>query len=249
MMMTTATTTSTTSNLNISTAGTSASNVYTYTINTPTWNDWVIDTSSISNSLEICGKSIQDYVKEICENELKGDKSKMTDKFKFGPIKDGTVAFSMRGIAVKNSSGEWVCYDEKTDEIVSVEGMTMDCGGMIFAMPVALKDVQLGDLIIHNKHYCYVMDGDENVLSVIDINDGSIKDIMPTKSPFGFNFITKVTSLMNAGKPSEDSPFGDNFMMYMMMMNGEIDKKMLPFLMMQNKGQIDPMMLMVLFAK
>ena len=120
---------------------------------------------------------------------------------------------------------------------------------MIFAMPVALKDVQLGDLIIHNKHYCYVMDGDENVLNVIDINDGSIKDIMPTKSPFGFNFVTKITSLMNAGKPSEDSPFGDNFMMYFMMMNGEIDKKMLPLLMMQGKGQIDPMMFMILCSK
>lgn len=248
-MMTTATTTSTTSNLNISTAGTSASNVYTYTINTPTWNDYVIDTSAVSNSIEICGKSIEDYVKEICKNELKGDKSKMTDKFKFGPIKDGTVAFSMRGIAVKNSSGEWVCYDEKTDEIVSVDGMTMDCNGMIFAMPVALKDVQLGDLIIHNKHYCYVMDGDENILNVIDINDGSIKDIMPTKSPFGFNFVTKITSLMNAGKPSADSPFGDNFMMYLMMMNGEIDKKMLPLLMMQGKGQIDPALLMILCSK
>lgn len=247
-MMTTATTTSTTSNLNIST-GTSASNVYTYTINTPSWNDYIIDTSAISNSLNICGKSIEDYVKEICENELKGDKKTMAEnKFKFGPIKDGTVAFSMRGIAVKNSSGEWVCYDEKTDEIVSVDGMTMQNSEMIFAMPVALKDVKMGDLIIHNKHYCYVMDGDESILSVIDISDGSVKDIMPTKSPFGFNFVTKVMSPINIGTPSADSPFGDNYMLYMMMMNGSIDKSMLPMLMMQ-KGQIDPMLMMVLCSK
>lgn len=168
-------------------------------------------------------------------------------KFQFGPIKDNSVALSIRGVAVKNTAGEWVCYDEKNDEIVNVDNLTFDCANMIYAMPVALKDIQIGDLIIHNKHYCYVLDGDDNVLNVIDVSDGSIKDIMPTKSPFGFNFVTKVTSFMDCGKPDAENPFGDNFMMFMLMQNEKMDKNnILPFLMMQKDNKIDPLMLALL---
>ena len=168
-------------------------------------------------------------------------------KFQFGPIKDNSVTLSIRGVAVKNTADEWVCYDEKNDEIVNVDNLTFDCANTIYAMPVALKDIQIGDLIIHNKHYCYVLDGDDNVLNVIDVSDGSIKDIMPTKSPFGFNFVTKVTSFVDCGKPDAENPFGDNFMMFMLMQNEKMDKNnILPFLMMQKDNKIDPLMLALL---
>lgn len=243
-------------NTNTCNATTTTGNSYTYTIHAdPSWNFGGISTSIDPDTVYVNGKNMNDYIKEICESmsglkpkseTTKENKKMKFSKFNFGPITDGSVAMSIRGLAVKNTAGEFVAYDEKNDEIVEVTGMTFDCGNMIFAVPVALKDVAMGDVIIHNKHYCYVMDGDESVLNVIDVSDGTIKDIMPAKSPFGFNYVTKVVSLMDIGKASADSPFGDNFLTMMYMMGGDIDNKMLPLLMMTKSDKMDPMMLALL---
>ena len=236
------------------TSNTTAASHYTFTIPAD-YNNVITSTNISPNTISIDGKSVEEYVKEICDSmhvvkstseTTKENKKMKFGKFNFGPITDGSVAMSIRGLAVKNTAGEFVAYDDKNDEIVEVTGMTFDCGNMIFAVPVALKDVAMGDVIIHNKHYCYVMDGDETVLNVIDVSDGTIKDIMPAKSPFGFNYVTKVVSLMDIGKASADSPFGDNFLTMMYMMGGDIDNKMLPLLMMQKGGKIDPMLLALL---
>lgn len=223
-------------------AGIGTSNTYTttntaYPNTTSTWTINLPDTGIISNYQ---GIPFDEYIKQIIKDEK--DKESKQDmlgfgKFQFGPIKDGSVALSIRGVAVKNTAGEYVCYDENTNEIVSVDGLTFDSSDMIYAMPVALKDVRPRDLIIHNKHYCYVIEYDETTLRVIDVPDGTIKEILPTKSPFGFNFVTKVTSLMNCGQADENNPFGNNFMMFMLMQDGKLDKSMLPFLMMQQNSQ------------
>ena len=236
------------------TSNTTAASSYTFTI--PADYSNVITSTNINpNTINIDGKSVEEYIREICDamhvikpksETTKENKKMKFGKFNFGPITDGSVAMSIRGLAVKNTAGEFVAYDEKNDEIIEVTGMTFDCGNMIFAVPVALKDVAMGDVIVHNKHYCYVMDGDETVLNVIDVSDGTIKDIMPAKSPFGFNYVTKVISLMDIGKASADSPFGDNFLTMMYMMGGDIDSKMLPLLMMQKGDKMDPMMLALL---
>jgi hypothetical protein len=224
---------------------TSASNTYNCTNTNPnTVSSWTInlpDTGIISN---YNGIPLDEYIKSIVKEETKKEKKDTMlgfGKFQFGPIKDNSVALSIRGVAVKNAAGEYVCYDENTNEIVSVDGLTFDSSDMIYAMPVAIKDVRPCDLIIHNKHYCYVAEVDDTTLRVIDIPDGTIKDILPTKSPFGFNFITKVTSFMNCGNADENNPFGNNFMMFMLMQDGKLDKSMLPFLLMQqnNSGNMD----------
>lgn len=236
------------------TSNTTAASSYTFTIPAD-YNNVITSTSINPNTISIDGKSVEEYIREICDSmhvvkskseTTKENKKMKFGKFNFGPITDGSVAMSIRGLAVKNTAGEFVAYDEKNDEIVEVTGMTFDCGNMIFAVPVALKDVAMGDVIVHNKHYCYVMDGDETVLNVIDVSDGTIKDIMPAKSPFGFNYVTKVISLMDIGKASADSPFGDNFLTMMYMMGGNIDSKILPLLMMQKGDKMDPMMLALL---
>lgn len=158
----------------------------------------------------------------------------LSNKYQFGPITDKSVIMSIRGLAVKNGDGEYVYYDANKDEIVSVDGMTFDNNNLIYAMPVAFTDVCLGDIVIHNKHYCYVMDSDEAILNVLDISDGTVKDIMPTKSPFGFNFVTKVTPLINIGEASAENPFG-NVLPFLLMKDGKMDD-MLPFFLM-NKSE------------
>ena len=128
----------------------------------------------------------------------------------FGPMNDG-VAFSPYGLAVRNSKGEFYTYNPVTAQTIDVTGFTFDFKGMIYRMPVAVKDIKVGDMIIHKNKPMFVTSIDNTNIEVIDILDSEIKSIIPTTNPFGFNFITKIVSLVNFGgnAPSPDQPFGN----------------------------------------
>ena len=128
----------------------------------------------------------------------------------FGPINDG-VAFSPYGLAVRNSKGEFYTYNPATAQTIDVTGFTFDFKGMIYRMPVAVKDIKVGDMIIHKHKPMFVTSIDNTNIEVIDILDSGIKSIIPTTNPFGFNFVTKIVSLVNFGgsAPSPDQPFGN----------------------------------------
>ena len=101
-------------------------------------------------------------------------------------------------------------------------------------MPVAIKDVKAGDVVVHNRVPMYVTSVNNGTLTVVDIREGAEKTIYPIKSPFGFNFVTKVVSLFDnmANQASADAPFGN----------------MLPFMLMNNKD-MDPMMFMMMMGQ
>lgn len=128
----------------------------------------------------------------------------------FGPMNDG-VAFSPYGLAVRNSKGEFYTYNPATAQTIDVTGFTFDFKGMIYRMPVAVKDIKVGDMIIHKHKPMFVTSIDNTNIEVIDILDSEIKSIIPTTNPFGFNFVTKIVSLVNfgGGAPSPDQPFGN----------------------------------------
>lgn len=128
----------------------------------------------------------------------------------FGPMNDG-VAFSPYGLAVRNSKGEFYTYNPATAQTIDVTGFTFDFKGMIYRMPVAVKDIKVGDMIIHKYKPMFVTSIDNTNIEVIDILDSEIKSIIPTTNPFGFNFVTKIVSLVNFGgsAPSPDQPFGN----------------------------------------
>lgn len=128
----------------------------------------------------------------------------------FGPMNDG-VAFSPYGLAVRNSKGEFYTYNPVTAQTIDVTGFTFDFKGMIYRMPVAVKDIKVGDMIIHKNKPMFVTSIDNTNIEVIDILDSEIKSIIPTTNPFGFNFVTKIVSLVNFGgnAPSPDQPFGN----------------------------------------
>jgi hypothetical protein len=96
-------------------------------------------------------------------------------------------------------------------------------------MPAAVKDIKVGDIVIHNRVPMFVLAKTDTDLTVIDIRESTKKTIMPVKSPFGFNFITKVVSLIDLSGASADTPFGN----------------MLPLLMMGDDKNIDPMVMML----
>lgn len=213
------------------------------------WNDGTaIDTYATSvskvDSCDICyHKNKCDscyYAKKANENKNdEGEKTKMKGfNFDFGPCTNDQVRMSMYGLAIKNASGEWVSYND--GQVVNVDVLNFDGAKYMFKMPVAVKDIAVGDIVIHNRVPMFV-ESVENGIHVVDIRAGEKKEILPTTNMFGFNFVTKIVSLFNAfqSSPTPDQPFGN--MLPFLMLNGEDGKSvdsdiMLMFMMMQNQN-------------
>lgn len=158
--------------------------------------------------------------------------------FDFGPCTGDKVRMSVYGLAVQNARGEWQSYDEKTGQVMNVDLLNFDGRKFMYKVPVAVSAVEKGDIVIHNCLPMIVLDNDDTGLIVVDVKAGEEKKILPVKSPFGFDFITKIVSLFNAfsDAPTPDAPFG-NFLPFLMM--GENGKDVDPFamcLMMQQTG-------------
>lgn len=201
-------------------------------------------TNSVVNSCDICyHKNKCDscyYAKKANENKNdEGEKTKMKGfNFDFGPCTGDQVRMSMYGLAIKNASGEWVSYND--GQVVNVDVLNFDGAKYMFKMPVAVKDIAVGDIVIHNRVPMFV-ESVENGIHVVDIRAGEKKEILPTTNMFGFNFVTKIVSLFNAfqSSPTPDQPFGN--MLPFLMLNSEDGKAMdsdtmLMFMMMQNQN-------------
>ena len=215
----------------------------------------LIEPTPYSNAIDINWEklatvsAIEDtYVKKsdckCCKNEEKKENKTMFN-FDFGKITSDKVRFSMYGIAVKNIDNRYVAYDVKTHSIMDVEILNMPCGDFLYKMPVAIKDIKAGDVVIHNRVPMFVVEVHDSTLKVVDIHEGAEKEIYLTKSPFGFNFATKVVSLIDfTGKADASNPFG-NMLPFLMMGDGKMDD-MLPMMMLMNGGTMDmsnPMMM------
>ena len=221
-----------------------------------TGDDGTYATTSLVNSCDICyHKNKCDncyYAKKANENKNdEGEKTKMKGfNFDFGPCTNDQVRMSMYGLAIKNASGEWVSYND--GQVVNVDVLNFDGAKYMFKMPVAVKDIAVGDIVIHNRVPMFV-ESVENGIHVVDIRAGEKKEILPTTNMFGFNFVTKIVSMFNAfqSSPTPDQPFGN--MLPFLMLNGEDGKSMdsdtmLMFMMMQNQSSsanvfTNPMML------
>ena len=198
------------------------------------WQPYTIDLNT--DGLRINGDSLKEYIEKtvnkINTNKKEEENNKMM-KFDFGPV-DSSVHMSLYGMAIKNASGTYVAYDVKTGSIMDVDIINFEgANKFMYKMPVALSAVQIGDVIVHSKHPMFVseVDIETNRMVAVDIYDGEEKVIVPTQSPFGFSFITKVVSLFNfAGTADASNPFGN----------------MLPFLLMSDSKSTDNSMLMAM---
>ena len=220
-------------------------------------NTYTIQPSQFVTTNVITKDNLEEEVEKYLKKHFKKkeDKTNMKNIFgQFGAITDGTIALSIKGMAVRNPAGKYVAYDADAEEMYDVDILHFDIKTPIFfKVPVAISAVEFGDIIIHNdSHYCYVIDGDGKQFTVIDITTSEQRVILPQKSPFGFNFVTKVISLMNPGTTADkDNPFGN--IMPMMMLAGDLDSKdMLPFLLINKDGmdfQKNPMLLYFLMKE
>ena len=140
--------------------------------------------------------------------------------FEFGPVKGG-IKFSPFGLAIANKEGDYVVY--KDGAIVDTMGITFDINGMAYKMPVAIKDIKVNDLIMHQGKPVYVTGVKGNDIEVVDIYDGGEKKtFIPTTNTFGFNFATKVISFINMDNmaPNGDNPFG-NILPFILFADGD----------------------------
>ena len=196
---------------------------------------------------------IQKKVDKVEKNECVKENDTMMKgiNFDFGPC-GNTVRLSMYGMAIQNISGEWVSYNPDSREIINVDVFNMADGGKyMYKMPVAIADVKEGDIVIHNRVPMFVTAINENgTFEVTDVRAGETKNIIPTRSPFGFNFMTKIVSLFNGlMTPDKNNPFGNMWMFAMMSGDNNFDMKdMLMISMMTGNndfvGNMNPMMLM-----
>ena len=180
----------------------------------------------------------------------------MKFNFDFGPVNASTVRMSMYGMAVKNRAGTWVSYDANSGEIMDVDVFNFDGAKFLYRAPVAIKDIAVGDVVIHNGAPMFVVaiPDDGKVLTVVDTVNGERKDIMLAKSPFGFNFVTKVVNFLgnmfNTGATAEN-PFGNMWMLMAMSGDNKDMDDMLPFLMMNNaaSGMDNNMLMCMLLSR
>lgn len=218
---------------------------------------FIIPTAKRVRDLELGSISEQLY-EEKKEREKNMEMKRMFGNLEFGPVDN--YHLSHLGIALKNAAGEIVSYDKQKNEIVNVDLIDFDAKGMIYAMPCAIKDVHVGDVIRHTNGNAVFVVSTDGGIHVVDVAAGEKKEILPTKSMFGFNFVTKIVTLIDFSglSASEDQPFG-NLLPLMLLgdrKGGSGMKDMLPLMLLMGGngsalGRLDmsnPLMLMALMG-
>lgn len=203
--------------------------------------------------INIQGKSINDTIIEKVNeatgfsiNGKENDSMNLIKNFDFGSCENDNVKVSMYGIAVKNAAGTWVSYDPKSGNVIDVDILNFDAK-YLYKMPVAIKDVAPGDVVIHNRKPMFVIKVEDGKVLTVDPAAGEEKVILLTKSMFGFDFVTKVINLFGdmAGSANADAPFG-NILPFMLLADGDKSGDMLPLAFAMSGGKFDmsnPMML------
>jgi hypothetical protein len=157
---------------------------------------------------------------------------------------------------LKNAAGNMVSYDKNNGEIVDVDLIDFNAENMVYAMPCAIKDVKVGDVIRHVNGNAVFVTAIENGIHVVDVAAGEKKEILPTKSMFGFDYVTKIVSLIDfsAMNASADQPFGNMLPLMLLSDNKSSMKDILPFMLMSGTTSFDnfdmsnPLVLMALMG-
>ena len=199
--------------------------------------------------LKIKGQTIDEIIDDATGVSIRKENNNMTNLikgFNFGSCENDNVKMSMYGIAVKNANGTWVSYDAKNGNIIDVDILNFNAK-YLYKMPVAIKDIKAGDVVIHNRVPMFVSKVEDGKILATDPAAGEEKVILLTKNLFGFDFATKVVNLFGdiSSGVSADAPFG-NMLPMLMLADGDKTDDMLPLMLAMGGGKLDmsnPMML------
>ena len=201
--------------------------------------DTKVDKAEFDSKLEALSEKIKAVADKYNNNDKKEISTMKGFNFDFGPMNGNVVRMSIYGLAVKNKTGSWVAYDAKNEEIMDVDVFNFDGAKLLYRMPVAINDVAVGDVIVHMSVPMFIVGKSEDGKAVyaVDPVAGERKEIMLTKSPFGFNFVTKVVNFLgNAFNADASNPFGNLGLMMMLSEDNKGMSDMLPFMLMANGG-------------
>ena len=223
---------------------------YTFSYGDNTWSN--ISPMTESDVRRICNEIIND------KDNKKEEKRMNMFNFDFGPVSNNQFRMSPYGIAVHTQNNKWIAFNAKSGELFDVDILNFNVSKLIYKMPVALNAIAPGDIVIHNGNPMFVRSiNDDGTVSVIDYTNATISNILPVKSPFGFNFFTKICALFNFDQvnANADNPFGN--MLPFLMLNGEKDGEFDPTLLLlastMGNGAIDfsknPMLMMLLMDR
>lgn len=185
----------------------------------------------------IKGKTMEELFSSMPINNIEENENMKTNNlfnFDFGPVSENQFRLSPYGLAVNTKDNGWISYNKETEDIFNVEIINFDASKLIYRMPVALSEIAVGDILIHASKPVFVksINKEAKTVSVINYADATVIDIVPIKSPFGFNFFTKVQTLIdfNDEKANADNPFGN----------------LLPFLMLGDNAEFNPMLFLLM---
>lgn len=189
-------------------------------------NDLALRIATLENKIE----NKNNTTENVKENNKMFEN--MTKNLKFGKATD--VRMSIYGPAFESVEHTWVAYDETTGDYIDVTDLLMDMDNFCYMMPVGADSVSTGDYIMHLGRWARVLDVDKKSgrMAVEVMFRKEVATIVPTKSPFGFNFYTKLMPLMGnfMTNASKDNPFG--MIPMMMMLKSENKNDMLPLMFM-----------------
>lgn len=211
--------------------------------------DTKVDKAEFDSKLEALSEKIQAVANKYNNIDKKENSVMKGFNFDFGPMNANVVRMSIYGLAVKNKTGSWVAYDAKNEEIMDVDVFNFDGSKFMYRMPVAINDVAAGDVIVHMSVPMFVVGKSEDGKAVyaVDPVAGERKEIMLTKSPFGFNFVTKVVNFLgNSFNADASNPFGNLGLMMMLSEDNKGIGDMLPLMMLSGNVPMDSNMLMML---
>ncbi len=152
----------------------------------------------------------------------------INDKFTFGRLKNVKMSLYGPAFPTEESNG-FLCYDNTSGKWVNVEDLTFNMDGFLYAMPVAVKDIKVGDFIRHNGKWVRVnaIAEDTGIITAERPYTREIINVMPEKNIFGFDFYTKIVNIasnfgLGTGTATEDTPFGNtNALMLMALCSDE----------------------------
>lgn len=253
---------------NTGTTATAVTSNYNGNLITTTGTDYIYNTNWQDYATTVSGYGtrdyIEDFVKEYLDQKDKEKENKMNIDFSFGPYNTDSIRLSMYGMAIKNKAGKWVSYDNETRRMIDVEvfNISIKSEKVFFKLPKAVDKVEPGDIILHNGRPVFVeIVREDNKFEVIDPYEGTAIVIIPTVSPFGFNFVTQIVSIADyMPTATADNPFGNllpfllgednNGLAMAMLMNKDMDIDPMMFALMCNgKSDLTTFLLMKMFDK
>lgn len=212
------------------------------------YNNWVTTTTDYTFTYpafvtEDKLNVLKEEVEKI-KNNLKEKKpmfESFTKNLKCGRAQD--VRMSVYGPAFAGQDNRWYTIDEE-NQLLDVTELLFGNESFCYMMPVSVNQIEVGSYILHNDCWCKVTGINNEHISVLNIAKKELLLVVPTKSPFGFNFYTKLIPLIDfkGFEATSENPFGN---LPMMMLLGEKNSDMFPFLLMQNQkfDMSNPMMM------